>query len=92
MIFMQEFRGKRMMGHAFRRCGSKIKVKRKRLGKKKTFFYAVFWTTFFLNIDPVPHVHNFTVRKNLLSDCIFIIIVVFSYGNSRHTVSYLHTR
>ena len=35
-----------MMGHAFRRCGFKIKVKGKRIGKKN----AVFWTTFFLLI------------------------------------------
>ena len=27
MVFMQEFRGKRRMGHAFGRCGIKIKVK-----------------------------------------------------------------
>jgi hypothetical protein len=27
-----------MMGHAFQRCGFKIKVKRKRIGKKKTHF------------------------------------------------------
>ena len=26
------------MGHAFQRCGFKIKVKRKRIGKKKTHF------------------------------------------------------
>ena len=32
---MQKFRGKRMMGHAFRRCGFKIKVKWKGIGKKK---------------------------------------------------------
>ena len=32
---MQEFRDKRMMGHAFRRCGFKIKVKWKGIGKKK---------------------------------------------------------
>ena len=27
IVFMHEFRGKRMMGHAFGRCGFKIKVK-----------------------------------------------------------------
>ena len=32
---MKEFRDKRMMGHAFRRCGFKIKVKWKGIGKKK---------------------------------------------------------
>ena len=32
---MQEFRDKRMMGHAFRRCSFKIKVKWKGIGKKK---------------------------------------------------------
>ena len=32
---MQEFRDKGMMGHAFRRCGFKIKVKWKGTGKKK---------------------------------------------------------
>ena len=35
---MQEFRDKRMMGHAFRRCGFKIKVKWKGIGKKKRQF------------------------------------------------------
>ena len=35
---MQEFRDKRMMGHAFRRCGFKIKVKWKGIGKKKKQF------------------------------------------------------
>ena len=44
---MQEFRGKRTMGHAFRRCGSKIKVKRKRFGKKKMQFSGLL---FFLSI------------------------------------------
>ena len=32
---MQKFRDKRMMGHAFRRCSFKIKVKWKGIGKKK---------------------------------------------------------
>ena len=32
---MQKFRDKIMMGHAFRRCGFKIKVKWKGIGKKK---------------------------------------------------------
>ena len=45
---MQEFRDKRMMGHAFRRCGFKIKVKLEGNRQKKN---AVFWTTFFF-IDP----------------------------------------
>ena len=44
---MQKFRDKRMMGHAFRRCSFKIKVKWKGIGKKKK---AAFWTTFFLSI------------------------------------------
>ena len=48
MVFMQEFRGKRMMGHTFRRHRVKIKVKQKRIDKKKN---ALFWTTFFF-IDP----------------------------------------
>ena len=40
MVIMQEFRGKRTMGHAFRRCSfkTKIKVKKKRIGKKKLQF------------------------------------------------------
>ena len=38
MVFMQEFRGKRTMGHAFRRCSFKTKVKKKRIGKKKLQF------------------------------------------------------
>ena len=41
-IFMQEFRDKRMMGHEFRRCGFKIKVKWKGIGKKGSFL-----TTFY---------------------------------------------
>ena len=47
MVFMQEFRGKRMMGHAFRRCGFKIKVKWKGIGKKKMQFSGLL---FFLSI------------------------------------------
>ena len=35
---MQKFRDKRMMGHAFQRCGFKIKVKWKGIGKKKRQF------------------------------------------------------
>ena len=38
MVFMQEFRGKLMMGHAFRRCSFKTKVKRKQIGKKNMHF------------------------------------------------------
>ena len=44
---MQEFRDKRMMGHAFRRCGFKIKVKWKGIGKKKMQFSGLL---FFLSI------------------------------------------
>ena len=44
---MQEFRGKRMMGHAFRRRSLKIKVKWKRIGKKKLQFSGLL---FFLSI------------------------------------------
>ena len=44
---MQEFRDKRMMGHEFRRCGFKIKVKWKRIGKKKRQFSGLL---FFLSI------------------------------------------
>ena len=44
---MQEFRGKRMMGHAFRRCGYKIEVKWKRIGEKKMQFSGLL---FFLSI------------------------------------------
>ena len=47
MVFMQEFRGKRMMGHTFRRHRVKIKVKRKRFGKKKLQFSGLL---FFLSI------------------------------------------
>ena len=35
---MQEFRGKRTMGHALRRCSCKIDIKRKRFDKKKLQF------------------------------------------------------
>ena len=44
---MQEFQDKRMMGHAFRRCGFKIKVKWKGIGKKKMQFSGLL---FFLSI------------------------------------------
>ena len=44
---MQKFRDKRMMGHAFRRCGFKIKVKWKGIGKKKMQFSGLL---FFLSI------------------------------------------
>ena len=47
MVFMQEFRGKRMMGHTFRRHRVKIKVKRKRIDKKKMHFSGLL---FFLSI------------------------------------------
>ena len=47
MVFMQDFRGKKMMGHALRRCGFKIKVKSKRIGKKKMQFPGLL---FFLSI------------------------------------------
>ena len=47
MVFMQEFRDKRGMGHAFGRCSFKINVKYKANRQKK---YALFWTTFFLSI------------------------------------------
>ena len=47
MVFMQEFRGKRMMGHTFRRHRAKIKVKRKRIDKKKMHFSGLL---FFLSI------------------------------------------
>ena len=44
---MQEIRGERMMGHRFRRCGFKIKVKWKGIGKKKMQFSGLL---FFLSI------------------------------------------
>ena len=44
---MQKFRDKRMMGHAFRRCGFKIKVKWKGIGKKKRHLSGLL---FFLSI------------------------------------------
>ena len=44
---MREFRGKKMMGHVFRRWGFKIKVKRKRIGKKNMQFSGLL---FFLSI------------------------------------------
>ena len=47
MIFMQEFRVKRLMGHALRRYGLKVKVKRKRFGKKKMQFSGLL---FFLSM------------------------------------------
>ena len=47
MVLMREFRGKKMMGHVFRRWGFKIKVKRKRIGKKNMQFSGLL---FFLSI------------------------------------------
>ena len=47
MVLMREFRGKKMMGHVFRRWGFKIKVKRKRIGKKNLHFSGLL---FFLSI------------------------------------------
>ena len=44
---MQGFRDKRMMGHAFRRCDLKLKVKWKRISKKKMQFSGLL---FFLSI------------------------------------------
>ena len=44
---MQEFRDKKMMGHAFRRCGFNIKVKWRGIGKKKRQFSGLL---FFLSI------------------------------------------
>ena len=47
MVFMQEFRGKRTMGHAFRHCGYEINGNWKRFGKKKLQFSGLL---FFLSI------------------------------------------
>ena len=44
---MQEFRGKKTMGHAFQRCIFEIKIKWKRIGKKKMHFSGLL---FFLSI------------------------------------------
>jgi hypothetical protein len=40
-----------MMGHAFQRCGFKIKVKRKRIGKKKTHFSGLLFFLLILETD-----------------------------------------
>ena len=53
---MQEFRDKRMMGHAFRCCGFKIKVKWKGIGKKKGSFLDYF---FFNRSLKLVHLHIF---------------------------------
>ena len=42
MIFMREFRGKKMMGYALRRCSFQVKVKSKRIRKKKMCFIYFF--------------------------------------------------
>ena len=47
---MQEFRDKRMMGHAFRRCGFKIKVKWKGIGKKKKQFSGLLFFLLILEV------------------------------------------
>ena len=44
---MHEYRGKKTMGHVFRRCNFKIQVKRKRIGKKNMQFSGLL---FFLSI------------------------------------------
>ena len=44
---MQEFRRKKTMGHALRRCSCKIDIKRKRFDKKKMQFSGLL---FFLSI------------------------------------------
>ena len=44
---MQEFRGKKMMGHAFRRCNFKVNIKSKRISKKNKPFSGLL---FFLSI------------------------------------------
>ena len=56
---MQEFRDKRMMGHAFRRCGFKIKVKWKGIGKKKRQFSGLL---FFYRSLKLVHLHIFLPR------------------------------
>ena len=57
---MQGFRDKRMMGHAFRRCGFKIKVKWKGFGKKKGSFLDYF---FFYRFLKLLHLHIFLPRR-----------------------------
>ena len=47
---MQEFRDKRMMGHAFERCSLKIKVKWKGIGKKKKQFYGLLFFLLILEV------------------------------------------
>ena len=48
---MQGFRDKRMMGHAFRRCGFKIIAKLKRIGKKKMQFSGLLFFLSILGVD-----------------------------------------
>ena len=47
---MQKFRDERMMGHAFRRCGFKIKVKWKGIGKKKKQFSGLLFFLLILEV------------------------------------------
>ena len=65
---MPEFRGKRMMGHAFQRCDSKIEVKRKWIGKKKKHFSGLF---FFISILEAGVSAFVAVRLGSISKKIF---------------------
>ena len=67
---MQEFRDKRMMGHAFRRCGFKIKVKWKGIGKKKGSFLDYF---FFNRSLKLVHLHIFLPRLQYTYEARFTV-------------------
>ena len=79
---MREFRGKKMMGHVFRRWGFKIKVKRKRIGKKNMQFSGLL---FFLSIlEPSASafaVVGFTWMKKKIIGC-------DKYFKVKHSVFY----
>ena len=67
---MQEFRGERMMGHEFQRCGCNIKVKWKWIGKKNMHISGLL---FFLSIlEAGASVVAVAIRTDLIKKKIII--------------------
>ena len=76
---MQKFRDKRMMGHAFRRCGFKIKVKWKGIGKKKRQFSGLLFFLLILeagaSIVTVVGLYLSQTKKRLASGSFLIVSI-----------------
>ena len=81
---MQEFRDKRMMGHAFRRCGFKIKVKWKGIGKKKRQFSGLL---FFLSILEAASSTVEAVGPGRSQCSVFVLKYILVYNLDRITFS-----